>query len=154
MQKSERAAQARRELDRKFAGASIDPLRARPRGGWIRAIRAGLGMSQDALAERLDISQTSVAKLERNELHETISIGKLAEVARAMDCQLVYALIPNTTLDDTVRRQAEQVAANTLGYVTATMDLEDQSVETDRHTEQLAAHARTVIDGNRQWKTE
>jgi predicted DNA-binding mobile mystery protein A len=111
-------------------------------------------MSQDALAARLHISQTSVAKLERNELHETISIGKLAEAARAMDCQLVYALIPNTTLEDTVQRQAELVAANTLGYVTATMDLEDQSVELDRHTQQLAAHARTVIDDNRQWKTE
>lgn len=154
MRKSERAAQARRELDRKFAAAHIDVLAARPREGWIRAIRAGLGMSQEALAARLRVSKTSIAKLERNELHESISIGKLAEVARAMDCQLVYALIPNTTLDDTVQKQAEHVAAKTLGYVTATMDLEDQSVGPDRRSDQLAAQARQVIDANQQWTTE
>ena len=154
MRKSERAAQARRELDRKFAAASTEALRARPRSGWIRAVRAGLGMSQEALAARLHIAKPSVAKLERSELHETISIGKLAEVARAMDCQLVYALIPNTSLDDTVRKQAEHVAAKTLGYVSATMDLEDQSVGTDRRSEQLAAQVRKVIDANRQWMIE
>ena len=154
MRKSERAAQARRELDRKFAAAIIDPLRARPRGGWIRAIREGLGMSQEALASRLHIAKPSLAKLERNELHETISIGKLAEVARAMDCQLVYALVPNTSLEETVQKQAELVAARTLGYVSATMDLEDQSVGPDRHSDQLAAQARKVIDANRQWMSE
>ena len=154
MQKSERAAQARRELDRKFAAASIDPILARPRGGWIRAIRAGLGMSQEALASRLQITKPSLAKLERNELHETISIGKLADVARAMDCQLVYALVPNTSLDETVWKQAEQVAARTLGYVSATMDLEDQSVGPDRRSDQLEAQARVVVDANRQWMSE
>lgn len=151
MQKSERAAQARRELDRKFATADLQPVRARPRGGWIRAIRNGLGMSQEALAGRLDVTKATVAKLERSERNETISIGRLADVARAMDCQLVYALVPNSSLEHTVKKQAERVAAATLGYVAATMDLEDQSVEPDRRAEQLAAHARKVIDGNRQW---
>lgn len=151
MQKSERAAQARRELDRKFHAANIDPIRATPRGGWIRAIRAGLGMSQEALAARLHIAKPSLAKLEKNELNETISIGKLAAVARAMDCQLVYVLVPNSGLDQTVQRQAEQVAARTLAYVDTTMSLEDQSVGPDHRAEQLAAQARKVIEANRQW---
>ena len=151
MQKSERAAQTRRELDRKFVAANLKPVQARPRGGWIRAIRGGLGMSQQALADRLHIAKPSLAKLERNELNETISIGKLSEVARAMDCQLVYALVPNTSLEHTVQKQAELVAAKTLGYVVTTMDLEDQSVELDRRADQLAAQARRVIEANRQW---
>ncbi len=111
-------------------------------------------MSQEALAGRLHIAKPSVAKLERNELRETISIGKLAEVARAMNCQLVYALVPNTSLEQTVREQAEHVAARTLGYVSATMDLEDQSVGPDRRADQLADHTRKVIDANRQWMSE
>ncbi len=153
MRKSERAAQARRELDRKFATADLKPVLARPRGGWIRAIRNGLGMSQEALAERLGVTKANIAKLEASELSETISIGKLAEVARALDCQLVYALIPNTSLEHTVQLQAQRVASATLGYVAATMDLEDQAVETDRRAEQLALQARKVIDDNRQWMT-
>jgi len=151
MRKSERAAQARRELDRKFAAANVEAIRVRPRGGWIRAIRAGLGMSQEALAARLGITGPSLAKLEKNELNEAISIGKLAEVARAMDCQLVYALVPNTNLEHTVQQQARRVASTTLGYVVATMDLEDQAIEADRLAEQIGSEARRVIDGNRQW---
>jgi predicted DNA-binding mobile mystery protein A len=111
-------------------------------------------MSQDALAGRLGITKASVAKLERNEGNETISVGKLADVARAMDCQLVYALVPNESLEHTVRQQAERVAATTLAYVATTMGLEDQSVEADRRAEQLAGEARRVIDTHRLWTSE
>ncbi len=108
-------------------------------------------MSQEALAERLGIAAPSLAKLEKNELRDTISIGKLADVARAMDCRLVYALVPNASLEYTVQRQAERVASTMLGYVAATMDLEDQTVEADRRADQVAVQARKVIDDNRQW---
>jgi predicted DNA-binding mobile mystery protein A len=108
-------------------------------------------MSQEALAARLGIAAPSLAKLESSERRDTISIGKLADAARAMDCQLVYALVPNTSLEDTVQEQAQRVAAATLGYVATTMDLEEQAVEADRHADQLAAQARKVIDDNRQW---
>lgn len=154
MRKSERAEQARRELDRKFARSDLGPIRARPRGGWIRAVRTGLGMSQGALATRLGVSAPNVAGLEASELKETISIGKLAEVARAMDCTLLYVLVPNSTLEDTVRKQANQVASATLGYVATTMDLEDQRVDAERHQQVLAIEAARVIESNRQWRTE
>jgi len=111
-------------------------------------------MSQEALAARLHIAKPSLAKLEKSELKETISLGKLAEVARAMDCQLVYVLVPNASLDQTVQKQAELVASRRLGYVDTTMGLEDQSVEPDRRAEQLAAQARKVIEANRQWMSE
>jgi predicted DNA-binding mobile mystery protein A len=154
MQKSEKAAQARRELDRRFAAAEVAPFRARPQSGWIRAVRSGLGMSQDALAKRMGITSASVAKLEKNERNETISIGKLAEVARAMDCQLVYSLVPNESLEHTVRHQAERVASSTLDYVATTMGLEDQSVEIDRRAEQLADETQKVIAAHRLWPSE
>jgi predicted DNA-binding mobile mystery protein A len=154
MQKSEKAAQARRELDRRFAAAEVAPFRSRPQSGWIRAVRSGLGMSQDALARRLGITSASLAKLERNERNETISVGKLAEVARAMDCQLVYALVPNESLERTVLQQAERVAATTLAYVATTMGLEDQAVEVDRRAEQLADEAQRVIAAHRLWTSE
>lgn len=57
MLKGQRAAQARRELDRKFAAANLDPIVARPRSGWIRAVRGALGMSQEALAVRLGVTR-------------------------------------------------------------------------------------------------
>jgi predicted DNA-binding mobile mystery protein A len=154
MKRSQRSSQARRELDRKFAGAKLTTIQTRPRSGWIRAIRTGLGMSQHALATRLGIAAPSLAGLESSERHDTISIGKLAEVARAMDCTLVYAFVPNTTLEDTVQQQARRVATETLGYVANTMQLEDQAVEEDWHTDQLDRLAQDVIESNRLWKTQ
>src|SRR5262249_31279359 len=132
MQRSERSSQARRELDRKFDTADMDPVRALPRSGWIRAIRGALGMSQAVLAERLGVSAAAVNKLEHAERRGGITIGKLAEVATALDCTLVYALVPNSTLEQTVMTQARKVAAQTLGYVARTMALEAQGIEDDR----------------------
>lgn len=152
MHKSDRAAQARQELDRKFDATNLEPIQARPRSGWIRAIRSGLGMSQAALASRLGISTPSMAKLEKSEVNETIGIGKLAEVARALDCTLVYALLPNTSIEDTVQKQARRVAAETLSYVANTMQIEDQTVEVDRQADQLEMHARKVIENSRLWR--
>lgn len=109
-------------------------------------------MSQEVLASRLGISKPSVAKLERNEMHDTIGIGKLAEVARAMDCELVYAIVPRSSLDQTVRAQAEQVAARTVNYVAATMALEDQSIAAEDQTNRLGDMTQRVIEANRQWE--
>jgi len=115
MQRAERATQARRELDRKFSSASLGPIAARPRSGWIRAIRGALGMSQAVLAERLGVSSAAVNKLEHAELHGGITIAKLAEVAEALDCTLIYALVPKSTLEETVTTRARAVAAGLSG---------------------------------------
>lgn len=151
MKRAERAAQARRELDRKFATAKVEAIRALPRAGWIRAVRGALGMSQRALAQRLDIAPSSAAGLERSERDGGITVGKLAEVARALDCTLVYALVPNTSLEETVQSQGRRVAAEVLGYVGTTMELEDQGVDPERLADQLDSETQRVIDANRQW---
>lgn len=152
MKRSERAAQGRRELDRKFQAADLRSLRARPHTGWIRAVRTALGMSQDSLAERLRTTQASVAHLERSERNETISIGKLSDVAQALDCTLVYALVPNDSLEATVQRQARRLAAETMSYVASTMALEDQSTTPEHQRELLDREARRLIDANRLWR--
>ena len=110
-------------------------------------------MSQEALADRLGVAPPSVTRLERSEVNDTISIGKLDDVARALDCRLFYALIPNTSLEAAVQVQAERAAARTLGYVATTMDLEDQSVDSGQQSEQLAIQAQRLIDSNRLWRS-
>lgn len=152
MRKGKRAAQARRALDRKFATAHLEPVLARPHGGWIRAIRTGLGMSQEVLARRLGVAPPTVTKLERSEVRDTISIGKLAEVADALDCRLVYALVPNSTLQQSVDAQARRAAARLLGYVDMTMVLEDQAIESGAREDQLALQAARLIDDNTLWR--
>ena len=151
MQRSEQSAQARRELDRKFQTAELGPILARPRSGWTRAIRGALGMSQAALARRLGISPAAVNKLEHAELHGGITVAKLGEVAAALDCTLVYALVPNSTLEQTVLSQARNVAVGMLGYVARTMDLEDQGIADEQAREAIDRFAHQLISKGTMW---
>ncbi len=152
MRKSEQAAQARRELDRKFEEAHLDPVVVPPRSGWIRAIRGALSMSQASLAARLSISAPAVSKLELAELTGGITLAKLAEVATALDCSLVYALVPNATIEGTVRSEARRIAASTLGYASRTMTLEAQDVRLDRQREALDRLSQELIDRGDLWR--
>jgi predicted DNA-binding mobile mystery protein A len=154
MQKSERSAQSRRELDRKFDAADFASVEARPRSGWIRAIRGALGMSQAVLADRLGVSGAAVTKLERAELRGGITTGKLAEVAAALDCTLVYALVPNSTLEQTVTEQARITASRVLGYAARTMALEAQEIDDDRQSEAIDRYAQQLITGGKLWRPE
>lgn len=153
MKLSERSAQARREIDRKFDHADLTSVHPRPRSGWVRAIRGALGMSQQALGARLGISRAAVAKLERAEPSGGITLAKLSQVASALDCTLVYALVPNTSLEDTVQRQAHQVAAERLGYVATTMALEDQGISAERRNEHLDTYARDLVTHHDVWRS-
>lgn len=154
MQRSQNSAQARRELDRRFAEPGIESLRAKPHAGWIKAIRAALGMSQRDLAARLGVSHSAVHKLEQSEQEGRIAIGKLAEIAAAMDCTVVYALVPNSSLEETVQRQARRVAAARLGYVSDTMTLEDQSIAPDRRAAFADVYAKELIAANDIWRPD
>jgi predicted DNA-binding mobile mystery protein A len=151
MRRAERAAQARRELDRKFSAAQLEPIAAPPRSGWIRAIRGALGMSQAVLAERLGVTGSAVNQLERAELHGGITTGKLAEVARALDCTLVYALVPNSTLEQTITAQAETAAAELLGYAARTMALEDQAIDERQRRDAVQRYAQKLVTSGNPW---
>lgn len=154
MKRWETAAQARRELDRKFETSDLAPIRARPRSGWIRAIRGSLGMSLDVLANRMHVSKAAAAQLERAELEGGITLRKLSQVAAQLECTLVYALVPDSPLEEIAQRQARKVAARELGYVAQTMRLEAQDVAEDQLTEALEAHARSIIESGRLWRGE
>ena len=151
MPMSQRSTQARRELDRKFQAARLEPVRTRPHAGWVKAVRGALGMTQGALARRLGVSKAAVAQLERAEVNGGVTISKLSEVARALDCTLVYVLVPTTSLEDTVQRQARRVAGEQLGYAATTMALEDQAITEAGREDALADQARRIMERNELW---
>jgi predicted DNA-binding mobile mystery protein A len=109
-------------------------------------------MSQAVLAGRLGVSPAAVNKLEHAELHGGITTGKLAEVAAALDCSLVYTLVPNTTLEHTVRSQARATAARSLGYAARTMALEAQDIPAERQQEAVERYARELVESGKLWR--
>ena len=113
----------RRQLDARKE-LSAPPLN--PKDGWIKAVRMALGMSAAQLGKRLGISQQAVAKLEHSERTGTITLATLGKVAEALECNLKFQFTPKTSLDQTVREQAERKARSERDRVVHTMRLEAQ----------------------------
>lgn len=128
MIKSRFARQSRMHLDERFQQLGPFISFAPPVRGWIKAIREGLGMSTVQLAKRLRIKQPSVIALEQSEAKGTIELATLRRVAEALDCTVVYALVPNRPLEATIRDRARILARKQLEPIEHSMLLEDQKV--------------------------
>ena len=87
-------------------------------------------MSTAQLAQRLRIKQPSLVALEQSEAKDTIELATLRRVAAALDCTLVYALVPNKPLEKMVRDRARTFARQRREHVEHSMLLEDQKVST------------------------
>ena len=145
------SSQARRHLDPRLQ--RLRPLLAEPRPhrGWIRALRDSLGMSTAELATRMGIGQSAASDLERSELRETIKLETLRRAADALDCDVVYFLVPRTSLDEAVRTQARRKATRHLTGVAHHMRLEDQAVGDADSADQLDDLAARFADRRGLW---
>jgi predicted DNA-binding mobile mystery protein A len=128
MKNSRLAAQSRQSLDTRFRDAGSFVHLKTPAQGWIKAIRKALNMSSLQLARRVGVKQPTLTEFEQAELKGTIRLATLRRIAEAMDCTLVYALVPRESLEATYLTQARNVARRRLQSVAHTMALENQSV--------------------------
>ncbi len=70
----------------------------RPVRGWLRAVREGVGLSQREVATKAGVKQQAVVQWEDREAKRAITIGSLERAANAMNCELVYFLVPRPTM--------------------------------------------------------
>ncbi len=99
----------------------------------------------------MGVSQQTIPDLERSELHDTIKLETLRRAADALDCDLVYFLLPRASLDDAVKAQARRKATRLLGQVAHHSRLEDQAVSADDAAAQLDELAARFIDRRGLW---
>ena len=99
----------------------------------------------------MGVAQPTVVQLEQSEANGTIQLATLRRAADAMNCDLVYALVPRAgTLEATVLTQARRRANSVVNAVDRSMALEGQAVTDpdeqqsamDRTAAQLAASRR------------
>jgi len=109
-----------------FLGLAKRPI---PKKGWIRTIREALGMSSYVLAERLECSRANISTIEQREKKGTISLETLEQVAKAMNCSLVYCLVPNEPLDKILEKQARIIAKKRVKIINHSMALEQQGLK-------------------------
>jgi predicted DNA-binding mobile mystery protein A len=145
---------ARRHLDKIFSDARLDNIRQRPSKGWIRAIRDALGLTARQLATRLGKTHSTLVRLEQSEIADSISLSTLRAAAEAMECTLVYAIVPNRPLGEMVRHRATLIADQQLARMHHTMQLEDQALRGAALADERARLIEAVIarGGSRLWE--
>jgi len=127
--KREQARRARQMLDQRLLQLPPVSEFAPPHAGWIRAIRDALGMSVAELGARMGVTGASVSQIEENEREGGIRLSTLRRYAEALDCTLVYALVPRESLDRIVSTRAEQILKDLQRNAGQTMRLEAQEAE-------------------------
>lgn len=139
----------RKSLDEKLRAYSPAKHFMNPKSGWVKAIREALGMTTAQLAERMGIQQSGITLLEQREVNKKVSLEILQRAAQAMNCELVYALVPKESLEKIVDEQAARSAREILKRTVHTMNLELQgagAAETDLHQNELAAELKNKLD--------
>jgi predicted DNA-binding mobile mystery protein A len=71
---------------------------AKPARGWLRAVREAVGLTQGALAARMAVKRQSYAQFEVAEERGSISVASLRRAAEAMDCDLIYYIVPRESV--------------------------------------------------------
>ena len=142
---------ARARLDQRLSTLQNPEHLQPPPKGWIRAIRDAIGMTGPQLASRLGVRPQTVDALEKSEAIGTISLQTLRRAAEALECTLVYALVPKTSLEDAVTKRARKIALHDLKRVAHTMKLEAQQTGDADLEERIEAYIRDRIKDRDLW---
>ena len=155
MRAQERAS-ARKQLDKRLNKLRNSAALSRPPRGWIKAIREALGMTTTQFGKRLGVSQSTALGFEKSEVSKGITLETLERAARALDCRLVYALVPSKPLELLVEDQARELAKKRLRATSHSMALEDQRVDEADERDHLERLVQKLLNqpGSALWENK
>ncbi len=110
--------------------------------GWLKTVRTALGMTGLQLAKRLGVSKSQVSKTENSELSGSVTLKTMQNMAEAMNCRFVYAVIPEQDIDQVLKERAIKKAKARVKTASTHMALEAQSLDQqtlDSEIERIAA---------------
>ena len=69
-------------------------------------------------------------------------------MAAALECELVYALVPKTGLEEIRERQARRIALHAVNVTAHSMDLERQQVFAEEIEQQVKDLTKQILEEN------
>jgi predicted DNA-binding mobile mystery protein A len=149
-------ASARKQLDKRLNKLRNSDALSRPPRGWIKAIREALGMTTTQFGKRLGVSQSTALGFEKSEVSKGITLETLERAARALDCRLVYALVPSKPLELLAEDQARELAKKRLRATSHSMALEDQRVDEADERDHLERLVQKLLNqpGSALWENK
>jgi predicted DNA-binding mobile mystery protein A len=111
-------------------------------------------MRAEDLATLMGVSQPSLTRLEKSERTGSIRLDTLTRAADALECDVVYALVPRRSLEDIVQDQARRRALARVGKVAHTMALEDQALDDSKLDARVKMMADFYLNSPGLWSGE
>ena len=130
-----------------------------PRSGWIKAVRGALGMNARQLANRVGVQQSNITRLEEREPQGNVTLERLAKAAKAMNCKLIYAVVPDdrySDLEAIIDERARDLAQQLVRRTEHSMRLEKQGADADdlaKEVDSLTNQLKTKMDSRIWGKT-
>jgi hypothetical protein len=93
------------------------------------------------------VSSVTLTKSERSEAEDRISLAQLRKLAAALDCELVYGLVPKKPLHEVIQDRAELMAKQEILGVAHSMSLEDQRPSDAFIERQIDERRKELLDG-------
>lgn len=147
------------KLERLSLDKVFDKLRSviyvkRPTNGWIKTIRESLGMSVSQLAKRVGVGSSRIYKIENDEIDNKLTLNTLENIARALNCELFYVLVPEKPLQTILEEQAKKKVAKESKSVIHSMFLEGQNLDTEDQKEFIKIQSEDLLHNkmNKIWE--
>jgi predicted DNA-binding mobile mystery protein A len=124
-----------------------------PHSGWLRAIRAALGIGSSALGRRLRTAHSSALELEQNEVSGSITLASLKRAAEALGADFVYAIVPRKKLRDMISARAHEIATEQVLGIARHMALEQQGISREQIKRQIEELSKELEEKPRElWR--
>jgi len=117
-----------------------------PKGGWVRTLRKALGMTGNQLGKRLGVGKSRISQLEDAEVDGSITLKSLRDAAAVMGCRVVYAVVPEESIEALVEQQAGKRAAALVKTASTHMALENQSLSQQKQAERVQELKQKFIE--------
>ena len=139
---------AKRQYQAKIDRAASSPVKTLvpPSEGWIATVRKALGLTGAQLARLTGKTRATISAAEKSEREGGITLQNLSALADAMNCKLVYALVPKDgTVSDLLEAQAYRKAEALVSKASAHMALEKQALPSEERARQVELLAEELL---------
>ncbi len=117
-----------------------------PFEGWLRTVRHALGMSGPQLAERLGVTKARVSKAEKDELVGGVTLKTMQNMAEAMGCRFVYAVVPEQKVEEVIKERAQKKAREQVKSASTHMALESQTLSDEQLAFEIDRIATEIVE--------
>ena len=96
-----------------------------------------LGLSARQLGKKAGFDQSRISRLENAEKNGNLKVSSLQKIAKGLNMRFVYGFVPEESLEQMVRAQAERIALKRLKTLNITMRLEKQGLSSEEQKKAL-----------------